>query len=183
MNMKRWSASTAAAIMVGGLTIAAQTPASSTKDQKDMASPAITITGCVQNESAVLKRNPIAAGVGMGDEFVLTNAAVTPAPGSNEAPKPDVQAPPAPTGTSGSSAGFGQVYRVTGDKENDLKPYLGQRVSIVGRVKVKEGATDKMSSIGTTGKAAEGARTPDNTPELIIDSIAQASGTCAPAVK
>ena len=182
MSMKRWSASTAAAIMVCSLPITAQTPASSAIDQKDT-SPAITITGCVQNESAVLKRNPIAAGIGMSDEFVLTNATVTPAPGSNESPKPDVQAPPSPIGTSGSATGFGQVYRATGDKENDLKPYVGQRVSIVGRVKAKEGATDKMSSIGTSGKAAEGAWTPDNTPELVIDSIAPATGTCAPAVK
>jgi hypothetical protein len=181
MNMKRWSASTAAAIMACGLTLTAQAPAASA-DQKDT-SPAITITGCVQKESDVLKRNPVAANIGMGDEFVLTHAAVTPAPGSNEAPKPDVQAPPSAIGTSGSATTFGQVYRVTGDKETELKTYVGQRVSIVGRVKAKEGTTDKMSSIGTSGKAAEGAWTPENTPELLIDSVATASGTCTPAVK
>ena len=134
----------------------------------------------MQNESAVLKRNPIAANVGMGDEFVLTNAAITPAAGSNEAPKPDVQAPP--IGTSGST-GLGVVYRLTGDKERELKTYIGQRVSIVGTVKEKEGATDKMSSIGTSGKAAEGAWTPENTREVTIESIAAATGTCPPAVK
>ena len=180
MSMKRWSTSVAAAVMVCGVTAVAQTPSSPASDQKG-ASAAITVTGCVQNESAVLKRNPVAANIGMGDEFVLTNAAVTPPPGSNEAPKPDVQ-PPEPTGTSGST-GLGVVYRLTGDKERELKTYVGQRVSIVGSLKEKEGATDKMSSIGTTGKAAGGAWTPENTRELTIDSIAAATGTCGPLVK
>ena len=182
MSMKRWSTSVAAAVMVCGVAAMAQTPSSPASDQK-AATPAITVTGCVQKESAVLKRNPAAAGIGMGDEFVLTNAAVTPAPGSNEAPKPDVQAPPEPTGTSGSLTGFGVVYRLTGDKESELNPYVGQRVSIVGSLKVKEKTADEMSSIGTSGKAAEGAWTPENTREVTIDSIAPAAGTCAPIVK
>jgi hypothetical protein len=181
MSMKRWSTSLAAAVIVCGVTAVAQTPSSPASDQKS-APAAITVSGCVQSESAVLKRNPIAANIGMGDEFVLTNAVVTPAPGSNEAPKPDVQAPPEPTGTSGST-GLGVVYRLTGDRERELKTYVGQRVSIVGSLKEKEGATDKMSSIGTSGKAAAGAWTPENTRELTIDSIATAAGTCAPVVK
>jgi hypothetical protein len=181
MSMKRWSTSVAAAVMVCGMTAAAQTP-SSANDQK-AASPAITVTGCVQKESAVLKRNPVAANVGMGDEFVLTNSAVAPAPGSNEAPKPDVQPPPEPTGTSGSLTTLGVVYRLTGDKEGELKPYVGQRVSIVGRLKDKEKTADQISSIGTSGKAAEGAWTPENTREVTIDSITPITGTCAPIVK
>jgi hypothetical protein len=180
MSMMRWSTSVAAAVMVCAVTAVAQTPSSPATDQKGV-SPAITVTGCVQKESAVLKRNPAAGSIGMGDEFVLTNSAITPAPGSNEAPKPDVQAPPPePTGTSGSANNFGIVYRLTGDKESELKSYVGQRVLIAGTLKAKEKATDELSSIGTSGKAAEGASTPDNTRELIIDSITPAAGTCAP---
>src|SRR5262245_11543901 len=186
MSMKRWSTAVASALLTCGMAGAAQTQTPSTPattDQKAGASPAITLTGCVQKESAVLKRTPLAGDIGMSDEFVLTHSSVTPPPGSNETPKPDAQAPPEPVGTAGSAVNFGRVYRLTGDMEKDLKPYLGQRVSIVGRVKGKEKITDDLSSIGTSGKAAAGAWTPENTPEVTIESIAPATGSCAPAVK
>jgi hypothetical protein len=176
MSMKRLSASMTAAVLACGIAAAAQAPATSGADQK--APPVITVTGCVQKESVVLKRNPAAAAIGMSDEFVLTSAAIAPAPGGNDTPKSDVQ-PQEPTATSGSAGSVGPVYRVTGDKEGELKAYLGQRVAITGRVKEKEKATDKMSSIGTTG----GAWTPENTPEVLIESIAAAPGACAPLIK
>jgi hypothetical protein len=135
-------------------------------------SPGISVAGCVQKESSVLKRTPIAANVGMDDEFVLTFAKPAPAPGAGEA-KPDVA--PEPTGTSGSAGNFGMVYRLTGDKEKELKSYVGQRVEIAGSVKEKEKTTDAISSMGA-GKSGD--LTPSNTAEITIDSIRPVSGTC-----
>jgi hypothetical protein len=182
MNMTRMSFGWALAMAIAGaaaISAAAQQPAPA-PDQAAKASPVITLSGCVQPESAVLKRNPVAADVGMGDEFVLTFATVTPPAGANEVPKPDVEPAPAAAGTSGSVGNFGKVYRLTGDKEKDLKSYAGQRVEITGALKDKEKAIDAMSSIGTSGKTE---LTPANTPEFTIDAIKPLSGSCPPAIK
>jgi hypothetical protein len=140
--------------------------------------PSVSFSGCVQKESSVLKRNPVAADIGMDDEFVLTFARPVPPPGAPEAPQPDVA--PAPAGTSGSAAEFGTVYRLTGDKEKELKSYVGQRVEVTGTFKAKEKITDAMSSIGTSGKNDP---QPSNTAEITIDAIKPASGSCAPVIK
>jgi hypothetical protein len=112
----------------------------------------------------------------MDDEFVLTfakqGAAATTEPAPDE-PKPEA------TGTSGSAGNFGTVYRLTGDKEKDLKSYVGQRVEITGALKDKEKTTDSMSSIGTSGREL----TPANTAEITIESIKPLSGACTPAIK
>jgi len=138
--------------------------------------PTINVTGCVQKESSVLKRTPIAGDVGMGDEFVITNVKPAAAPGADE-PKPDVT--PEPTGTSGSAGNFGMVYRLTGDKEKDLKSFVGQRVEVTGTVKDKDKAADAMSSVGTSGKEL----TPENTAELTITDIKPVGGACSPDAK
>jgi len=146
------------AVILCGVTAAAQTPASRASDQS-AAAPAVTVTGCVQKESAVLERTMVPADTGTSDEFVLTNAAITPANGTGKVP---AEKTPAPTGTSGSKLGV--IYRLTGEKESELGPYIGQRVSIRGTLK----PTQKTSA---------------NTRELTIDTIGQAAGTCAPLVK
>lgn len=165
MNTRRVTSSVAAAILVSGAIGLAQSP-----------SPVVTVAGCVQKESNVLKRNPVAGNVGMDDEFVLTNAAL----GASEAPKPDAAPPAAAIGTSGSPGNFGKVYRVTGDKEAELKSYVGQRVEISGTFKDKEPVADAMSSVGTSGKTE---LTPANTREITIDAIKPLTGTCTPAIK
>src|SRR6185295_12097020 len=85
-------------------------------------SPMVTVVGCVQKETDVLKKSAT-GGAGMGDEFVLTNSKLNPPPMSV---KPETSAEPA--GTSGSTAGYDKVYRVTGDKESELKSLVGKRV-------------------------------------------------------
>src|SRR5262249_34066175 len=97
-----------------------------------------TFVGCVQKESSVLKRKPVAANIGMEDEFVLTFAKAGPAAAA-DAPKPD--APPEPAAAAAAPGNFGTVYRVTGDKEKELKSLVGQRVEITGTIKDKVKAT------------------------------------------
>jgi hypothetical protein len=176
MSMKRMSSSLAVAVVICGMTAAAQTPqqpTTTTGDQKNAAAAPITVAGCVQQESAVLKRNPIAGSVGMGDEFVLTFASLNPASATTE------PAPAEPVGTSGAPGNFGTVYRVTGDKEKELKSYVGQRVEITGTFKDKEKMTDEASSVGAGNREL----TPANTREITIESIKPVSGTCAPVIK
>ena len=65
---------TAVAVALSGAVAAAQAPQTTPSgDQKAAAaSPAVTVVGCVQKESDVLKHNPMVSSTGMGDEFVLT---------------------------------------------------------------------------------------------------------------
>src|SRR5262245_42242767 len=165
----RYASISAAAFAVCATVAFAQAPA-----------PAVSVAGCIQKESSVLKRNPIATSIGMDDEFVITFAKSLPAPGASDAPTPDVQPPPDPVGTSGSPGNFGTVYRLTGDKEKELKSYVGQRVEIGGSFKAKDKVADTMSSIGTSGKTEA---TPDNTAEIAIETIKPVSGSCAPVIK
>jgi hypothetical protein len=180
MNIRRTSLLAAAAFaMTGAVGIAQQyppqtPPQSPTQARPETPAPAssVTFAGCVQQESSVIKRTPVAGNVGMGDEFVLTNSVPAPA-------APDAAKPSEPTGTSGSVGNFGIVYRLTGDKEKDLKSFVGQRVEITGTVKDKEKMTDKMSSVGAGNKDL----TPDNTAEITIDGIKPVSGSCPSAIK
>jgi hypothetical protein len=165
-----------------------QQPSAVSEQQKDATSPqSITVSGCVLKESSVLKRGAIGSatmGAGMGDEFVLTQAKLSDSKTATE--KPEAGAAPAqpnePAGTSGS-ANFGKVYRLTGEKENDLKNYVGQRVEIVGMFKHEEDAKAEAGAVGTSGRPA-GELTTANTPEITITSVTPSTGSCpVPAVK
>jgi hypothetical protein len=163
--VKVLSGTVAAAWLACGLAIGAQAPAEQKADQKSDAA-AVTIAGCVQQEASVLKSGaPAQPGMGGGDEFVLTRASLN--KGGASADKPTEPEPPAaPVGTSGS---LGKVYRVTGDKEKDLKANVGQRVEITGTFKDEADAK---------AGAASGDPTAANTPEITILSIRPVPGSC-----
>ena len=176
----------AVAIVVAcSASIAAQQSAADkmTPQRDQAAATTITVAGCVQNESAVLKKNVVTREVGMADEFVITNAKLRPASAPAE-PEPAATTgdpkPTDPVGTSGAAAGFGKVYRVTGDKENELKPQVGQRVEITGTFKHEEDAKAELGTVGTSGRAPAGDLTEANTPEITIVSIKAVAGVCTP---
>jgi len=168
--------SIAAAWLACGLTAGAQTPpAQSTSTPPAAGAAPITVAGCVQPEKSVLKRTAAVGDVGMGDEFVVTNVQLNP-PAQPTEPVAD-----APVGTSGAPGTFGKVYRVTGDKESELKPYVGQRVEITGAFKNETDAKAEIASMGKGDKAGE--LTPANTPEITITAIKPVSGACSAAGK
>ena len=165
------------------LACTASMAAQQSSPQTDQASAATTVTvaGCVQQENAVLKKNVVTREAGMADEFVITNAKLRKAAATTE-PEPAATADPTPAepvGTSGT-ASFGKVYRVTGDKENELKPQVGQRVEITGTFKHEEDAKAELGAVGTSGRAPTGELTEQNTPEITIVSIKAVAGTCTP---
>jgi hypothetical protein len=162
-------------------------PATTTESQKEAMSPqSITVSGCVLQESSVLKRGAIASatmGAGGGDEYVLTQATLKNSSSAMEKPEAEAAAQPnEPVGTSGTENSFGKVYRLSGDKENDLKNYVGQRVDIVGMFKHEEDAKTESGAVGTSGHPGE--LTAANTPEITISSVTPSTGSCsAPAIK
>jgi hypothetical protein len=195
--------SSLAAGVVFSLIVSAQAPAqqstpsptgqaAATSDQhdqqKDATSPqSITVSGCVLKESSVLKPGALGTatmGAGMGDEFVLTQAKLNESTTATEKPEAGAATTPPnePVGTSGTENDFGKVYRLTGDKEGDLKNYVGQRVEIMGMFKHDEDAKAEAGAVGTGGHAGE--LTAANTPEITITSITPSTGSCSvPAIK
>ena len=181
MSLKAQFGSVAAMFVCGVIVAGAQQtpPASTAPASSQDSAKAITVTGCVQAESAVLKRNAAAGDMGMSDEFVLTHARLD--KGTGTAPESSSEAqPPNETavGTSGSASNFGKVYRVTGDKESELKAYAGQRVEIAGSFKDEADAKAELGAVGTSGRTVTGELTPDNTPEITITSI-KPLGACS----
>jgi hypothetical protein len=121
----------------------------------------------------------MATNMGTGDEYVIIMAAVAPDTGMGKSPAETEPSPSATTGTSGTSQGkYGKVYRASGDKESDLKNYVGQRVEITGNVKQPDNASkDSTGATGTSGRMT-GEPTTDNTPELVVLTIRPTSGSC-----
>jgi hypothetical protein len=167
-QLSGWFAAAALASAVVSAQVPAQQPPDqkpATADQKDV----VKVVGCVQKESDVLKRGAMATSAGMGDEYVLTESKLNPSSTTEPAP---AAKPEEPTGTSGSDK-LGKVFRLTGDKEKDLKEYVGQRVEITGAFKQQSGAPAANPADATAS----------NTPEITISSITPTSGTCAPVAK
>ena len=87
----------------------------------------VKVVGCVQKERNVLETR----GVGVGDEFVLTDVSRA------EAAAFDQKSSSSQPGTANMAAGdppSGRMYTLTGDREDDLKSMVGKRVEITGRL-------------------------------------------------
>jgi opacity protein-like surface antigen len=130
----------------------------------------VTVTGCVLREADFRKaqdagRGGVAGtGVGVGNEFVLTNAVTAPASSSTAA------------GTATGSA-----FELTGPNEGQAASHVGKRVEVMGTLKAGE-----VSAAGPTGGPTAGAppRGVDvaskdlQLRELEITSIKSSTGTC-----
>jgi hypothetical protein len=171
-----------AAWLACGITAAAQataaTPSSSPAAEQVPAATTIVVAGCVQNESSVLTRHPAVGEVGMRDEFVLTHVTLNPRPSADRSK--DVTEPPAetPVGTSGAAGSVGKVYRVTGDREKELKVYLGQRIEITGAFKNDFDAKEELAAVIPGGRSITDPLTPANAPEITITAIRPVPGPC-----
>jgi hypothetical protein len=143
------------------------------------AEDSVTLVGCVQSESDYRRANnlgkggAVGTGVGVGDEFVLIMAAKM---------DPAAAPPAGATGTSGTTAPAGtEAYELSGDKEDDVKPFLGKRVEITGKIKAAE-----MSPAGPTGGATAGAPPAGvdvaskdlKLREIDVISVRETAGTC-----
>ena len=182
MNARASSGAVCALTLAFAATVFGQQPAQPQTSTPSMPSSAqsttsqdITVTGCVQRESDYRraadagKGGAAGTGMGVGNEFVLINAAA----GS---------AADTPTGTSGSTASGGTAYEVTGPNEGQLASHIGKRVEIRGKVKAAETTASGQPTGGAT--AGEPPRGVDvggkdlKLKELEITSVREVSGTC-----
>ena len=134
-------------LAVGLLLASSTTLAAQGTTQKDRAAAMtkgaeVQLVGCLEYETDYRARmntgkgGVLGTGVGAGNEYVLSNAAVAP-PGAT-APKP--------TGTSGSS---GSDYMLTGTVEENMKREVGRQVHIIGTVD-QVGSGSELSRISVS---------------------------------
>lgn len=141
----------------------------------------VILTGCVQREADYRsakdkgRGGAMGTGAGAGNEFVLTDASISPAGGESGAP--------AATGTSGSSS-VKSDYELTGSNEGQVSQYVGQRVEITGKLKKGETAASGQPTGGATAGAppsgVDVASKDLKLRELEVSSVRQASGSCTP---
>jgi hypothetical protein len=146
----------------------------------------MTVTGCIQREADYRRardagRGGVAGtGVGVGNEFVLTEASASP---SSTAGARTTE-PGSPTGTAGSSAASSTAYELTGPNERQVSAYVGRRVEITGKLKPAEtdaaGRTTGGASAGKPPAGVDVASKDLKLRELDVTSVRESTGTCAP---
>jgi hypothetical protein len=145
----------------------------------------VTVMGCIQREEDYRRardagRGGVAGtGVGVGNEFVLVNATMSPATG----PSGTVGTTPGTaTGTGGATAGD-NAFELTGPNEGQAAQFVGRRVEIMGQLKPAETAPSGQPTGGATaGRPPEGidiASQDLRLRELEISSIRPGTGSCA----
>jgi hypothetical protein len=133
----------------------------------------VKLIGCIQRESdyrqARDKGRGGAAGTGIGvaDEFVLTNASM------------------ATQGLKSDAGPIDPAYELTGANESKAKEFVGKRVEITGTLKPAETtATGKPTGGATAGKPPTGVDLASQDLQLreleVMTVAASTTGTCTP---
>jgi hypothetical protein len=154
-----------------------QSMAASSSDQQ------VTLTGCVQRESDYRsakdkgRGGAAGTGVGVGNEFILTDASLSSAGSSTSAGESTA------TGTSGSSKA-GSDYELTGSNEGQVGEFVGKRVEITGKLKSAEtDASGRPTGGATAGAPPSGVDVASKDlklRELEVSSVREATGSCSP---
>jgi hypothetical protein len=150
-------------------------------------SGAVTVTGCLMKESDYRRAHNLGSGalngVGLGDEFVVVDATMSPAAAPISANSSASAAKPAPgptTAAACSEQGTGAAYRVTGKGEDNLKAYVGRRMEITGTMK----HADDDASVSPSANASASASAADTSklpPEVELGTFREAAMTTASA--
>lgn len=131
--------------------------------------PTTTLSGCLYREDQIPGRKPnVAERAGVLEDYIVADASVAgaqPKPGSTTGA----------TGTTGTAPATGNMYKVEGPSNETLKPLVGKRVEVTGRI-------DPEGGPGATPGTPRPDRGPGadqtNLPEFEAVSIREISGTC-----
>jgi hypothetical protein len=175
MNVTYSTAAMFAAGAVMTLAMSAQ-PTAQAQPSPTTAAPQeqqVTVVGCVVRESEYRrardagKGGVAGTGVGVGNEFVLTNASMA----------KTAESPVATAGTTTSTA-----YELTGSNEKQAEQFVGRRVEITGKLKAAEVGAAGPTGGPTAGKPPSGVDVTSKDlklRELEIATVRETTGTCA----
>lgn len=131
----------------------------------------VTVVGCVVREADYRKARDAGkggvagTGVGVGNEFVLTNASMA----------------TAPTGSAVGTSGAAAAYELTGSNENQAEQFIGKRVEISGKLKAAEAGAAGPTGGPTAGQPPSGVDVASKDlklRELEITTVKATTGTC-----
>jgi hypothetical protein len=132
----------------------------------------VKLIGCVQREADYRQaqdkgRGGVAGtGIGVGDEFVLTNASM------------------ATQGLKSESGPLDSAYELTGPNESKVKEFVGKRVEISGTLKpaatTSAGAPTGGATAGKPPTGVDVASKDLKLRELEVMTVTAATGTCTP---
>jgi hypothetical protein len=165
-----------AALLVAPLAAAQAPTQDQSKTQPQVATtvkPTTTLTGCLYREDQVPGRKPnIAERAGILEDYILTDTTIS---DPQQQPKP---AAGGPTGTAGTVASTGMIYKVENIPDERLKSLVGKRVEVAGRID-PEGRGQLGVGGGPRPDRGPG---PDtiSLPEIEASSIREVAGKCAP---
>lgn len=170
MKKQAWTSLIAATACTLAIGVSAQTTPQTSPTQRPSATGAsdpITVTGCLQRESASATAGTTGTSgstSASASGFVLK---ITPASPASSA------AAGATTGTSGSTA---SSYKLDAD-DAKLTPHVGHKVEITGTVDKSMSSTAPAGSTSAAGGAAASAGS--NAPKLKVDSVRMIAASCS----
>jgi hypothetical protein len=148
-----------------------QNPPPQTPETSTTVRPTTTLAGCLYREDQVPGRKPnVAERAGILEDYILADASVA---GTQTKPGATAGA----TGTTVTTPASGNMYKVEGPPDEQLKALVGKRVEVTGRISPERGP------VGTAGKPRpDQGLGPDeiNLPEVEATSTREISGTCPP---
>jgi hypothetical protein len=161
-------AALAAQVAGPGQSPSSQTPAPRTSASTEQRpTPTTTLAGCLYREDQIPGRTPnVAERAGVLEDYILADASVA----GSQANTP---------GASSTTASSGNMYKVEGPSDEQLKALVGKRVEVMGRIDPE----------GGSGAASSGKPQPDrglgpddiNLPEFEASSIREVAGNCPAA--
>jgi len=136
--------------------------------------PTTTLSGCLYREDQVPGRKPnIVERAGILEDYILTDATIS---DPQQQPKP---AAGGPTGTAGTVAATGTIYKVENIPDERLQSLVGKRVEVTGRID-----PEGRNQLGVGGgQRADRGPGPDaiSLPEVEASSIREVAGKCPAA--
>jgi hypothetical protein len=150
MHLSKITAMSVATLFATAPVALAQTSAPSQTKSTATATAAVqTFTGCLMTETAYRSAHHLGSGalngVGLGDEFVLVDAKVSPANASADTMSSSSSTAPvaSTSATAKTCADTGVAYRLTGTQEEKIKPMniVGHEIEVQGRFKHADDVT------------------------------------------
>ena len=166
-------------IALGALTLvataaiaAAQAPNTGQQSSSQVSvRPTTTLAGCLYREGQVPGRKPnLVERAGILEDYILTDATIS---DPQQQPKP---AAGGPTGTAGTVAATGTIYKVENIPDERLKSLVGKRVEVTGRID-----PEGRNQLGVGGgQRADRGPGPDaiSLPEIEASAIREVAGKC-----
>lgn len=182
--MKRTVWMAAAIACATTLSVAAQTPSTTTSRSTDNPADKIIVTGCLQDSSRSSAGATSTASTTSGS-YILTNATMgSGSSSSTTATTAGTTAAPTTAGTTGTtstttagSAARPETSYVLDGRESDLKNHVGHRIEVSGTLESSDKAASSPTSTTTSGSASS--RMDTSAKRLQVSSVRMIAAECS----